>query len=184
MHERDFDDIWRKYQNDLFYFILSLVGDGPISAQDILHDVYLKAFMSIDQLHDSEKAKTWLLKIAKNKVLDEIKRNKKHMTVDLSLLDELDELISHDEMNLNKIIIDEYLKMLPADFRKMLYLHIYYDFTAVELAQMYNMSYIATRQHLLRAKRKIAKLLATCEMTRKEVRIIAEQPAKGVCREK
>lgn len=183
MNEKEFDNIWRKYHNGLFYFILSLVGNGPINAEDILHDAYLKAFMAATQLRNVKKAKKWLFQIAKNVVLDELKRNEKHITIDLSLLDEL---ISHDEigiMNLDRVMIDEYLKMLPEDFRKMLYFHIYYDLTAAELAQMYQISYIALRKHLYRAKKKIAKMLTTYEVTGKGGRTNAQQPAKGVCRE-
>lgn len=70
-------------KKNLFQFCLHLTRDRQL-AEDILHDTYIKALSSLNQLKNPEAALGWLKRIARNLHLDYIKMasTRNEMTVE------------------------------------------------------------------------------------------------------
>lgn len=71
-------------------------------AQDIAQDVFIEIFRSLKNFRNESKISTWLYRIAVNKSLNFIRKNKKH-----SILRSIDSYFDGDDGNNNKIEIPE-----------------------------------------------------------------------------
>lgn len=61
----DFAGIYAAHSQSIHYLALRLTGD-PIQAQDVTHDVFLKAFRNFDGFRGNSALRTWLYRITLN----------------------------------------------------------------------------------------------------------------------
>ena len=82
---KDFSSLYVKYYPKLVYFTSKMCSD-PQKVEDVSTDSFLVAF---EKIHKYEKEKsqfsTWLFTIARNLMLQEIKSDKKTMSMDVEL---------------------------------------------------------------------------------------------------
>jgi RNA polymerase sigma-70 factor (ECF subfamily) len=64
------------YSDELYSWANHKVSNKE-SAEDIVHDTFLAAFKSFDNLKNKEQAKTWLFSILNNKIIDFYRKNGK-----------------------------------------------------------------------------------------------------------
>jgi len=85
---KDFSTLYTKYYPKLVYFISKICND-PQKAEDISTDSFMAAFEKIEK-YEKEKSQfsTWLFTIAKNLALQNIKNEKKTMSLDIEFDDE------------------------------------------------------------------------------------------------
>lgn len=60
-----FDEVYEEHSGRIYYFVLRLVRD-PSTAEDITHDVFLKAFQALHTFSGRSSIRTWLYRIALN----------------------------------------------------------------------------------------------------------------------
>lgn len=60
-----FEEVYEEHSGKIYYFVLRLVRD-PSAAEDITHDVFLKAFRALDTFSGRSSIRTWLYRIALN----------------------------------------------------------------------------------------------------------------------
>ena len=70
--ERAFATIVDAYQLPVFNFVLRLVGDREL-AEDLTQEVFARAYSSLSRFSFRSKLSTWLFRIAKNRVIDEVR---------------------------------------------------------------------------------------------------------------
>jgi len=97
---KDFSTLYEKYYPKLIYFTSKMCND-PQKAEDISTDSFLVAFEKIEK-YEKEKSQfsTWLFTIAKNLALQNIKNDKKTMSLDIEFDDEgttMKDFIQEDE---------------------------------------------------------------------------------------
>ncbi len=80
---KDFSTLYQKYYPKLIYFTSKMCNDTQ-KAEDISTDSFLVAFEKIEK-YEKEKSQfsTWLFTIAKNLALQNIKNDKKTMSLDI-----------------------------------------------------------------------------------------------------
>ena len=85
---KDFSSLYKKYYPKLVYFT-SKICDDPQKAEDISTDSFIAAFEKIDK-YEKEKSQfsTWLFTIAKNLALQDIKSQKKTISLDIEFDEE------------------------------------------------------------------------------------------------
>jgi RNA polymerase sigma-70 factor (ECF subfamily) len=85
---KDFSTLYTKYYPKLVYFISKICND-PQKAEDISTDSFMAAFEKIEK-YEKEKSQfsTWLFTIAKNLALQNIKNEKKTMSLDIEFDEE------------------------------------------------------------------------------------------------
>lgn len=71
-----FEDLVRRTQRSLFYTILRVVQDQHI-ADDLVQEVYIKAFQSLPELKTPEFFRAWIHRIAMNRAIDSKRTAKK-----------------------------------------------------------------------------------------------------------
>lgn len=85
---KDFSTLYTKYYPKLVYFTSKITND-PQKAEDISTDSFMAAFEKIEK-YEKEKSQfsTWLFTIAKNLALQDLKSDKKTMSLDIEFDDE------------------------------------------------------------------------------------------------
>jgi RNA polymerase sigma factor (sigma-70 family) len=85
---KDFTTLYQKYYPKLIYFTSKMCPD-PQTAEDISTDSFMVAFEKIDK-YEKEKSQfsTWLFTIAKNLALQNIKVDKKSISLDIEFDEE------------------------------------------------------------------------------------------------
>ena len=70
------EELYRTYKQDVYGYLLSLTRD-PSLAEDLLSETFLKAIQSLPKFRGDSTSKTWLLGIARNVWLQELRRRRK-----------------------------------------------------------------------------------------------------------
>ncbi len=89
------EELYRAYKKDVYGYLVSLTHD-PSLAEDLLSETFLKALQSLPTFRGDSTPKTWLLGIARNLWLQELRRRRK--TVEYSDLLEVyvgEEMMDH-----------------------------------------------------------------------------------------
>lgn len=80
--EKAFSIIVQKYQERIYWHIRKFLGEHE-DANDVVQEVFLKAFKYLDNFKGDSGLYTWLYRIASNESINHINKNKKK-TVDIS----------------------------------------------------------------------------------------------------
>jgi RNA polymerase sigma-70 factor (ECF subfamily) len=76
-----FDCLVRTYMNTVLGLAYNYVGNFH-TAEDLAQETFIQAFQSISSLRDGTRFKVWLLRIARNKCIDYIRRNPRWLSID------------------------------------------------------------------------------------------------------
>ena len=76
MEENLVRDLYERYKDGIFRYILSMTADRYLS-EDILQETFVK-LLHTGILPDVGKEQAWLYKVARNKCFDVIRRRKKY----------------------------------------------------------------------------------------------------------
>ena len=165
MKRTEFEDLWTRYYNDVFYFIVELTPQKT-DAEDLLQTVALKACRSYKRLIQPDSFKAWIMKIAKNTVFDYYRGLRKRRKI-TPMLDEneLDAYLNSqrrlaDGRQLDTLIsVDSYVSGLPEKWRHALHLHLYYEMNYTEISRLMGMSYTVIYKRLVHLKRDLLKYM-------------------------
>lgn len=133
-----FSEIIEAYKNSLYPMIYRWVG-GKETAEEILQDVFLKAFRQLKKFRRESKFSTWLFQIALNRCRDFYRsqrvRKEEPLNPEMPILDTKpreDENVSAQEEILR---LRQALKSLPPIYREALSLRYLNEMTHEEIAQ-------------------------------------------------
>lgn len=72
---------YEQTRSAVYGFALSILRD-PHDAEDVLHDAYLQVWNAASQYHSRGKAMAWLMAIARNLAMDQLRRQKRAEPLD------------------------------------------------------------------------------------------------------
>jgi RNA polymerase sigma factor (sigma-70 family) len=156
-----------RYQNDVFRFCLHYLKNIEI-AKEIAQETFLRVFTARDRFDVTRKFKPWLLCIARNLCLNELKRKK---TVHMETLEQYatsaredtgemlpsgadapSELMMADE---RRAALMRAVESLPADAREIVVLRYFERMQARDIAELVNSTEGAIRTRLHRILRQL-----------------------------
>ena len=79
-----FEKLVSRYQKKIFSYVYRMV-ESREDAGDLTQEVFLQVFRSLDTFRGDAKLNTWLYRVATNKTLDFLRRNKKAKGVSMDL---------------------------------------------------------------------------------------------------
>lgn len=79
-----FETLVSRHQRKIFAFIYRMTVSQE-DARDLTQEVFIQVFRSLDKFRGDAKFSTWLYRLAANKSLDFLRRNKKAVPLDLNL---------------------------------------------------------------------------------------------------
>lgn len=167
MKKDTFDDLEKVYltfAKPLYYYLLKLTGSHH-KAEELVQETFYRATLSLD-LYEDEQVKSWLFKVARHAYMDEWRKNKRWQWVPFyTYLSSSEEMISPDGVPEDTLAaketkedVEDILSLLPENYRTLLYLREYKQFTYEELAITMDLSLNQVKVNLYRARKRFKQL--------------------------
>ena len=139
----DFEEVYRKYFNDVYLYVRRLSGDEHI-AEEITSDTFYKALYSINKFRGDCDIRVWLCQIAKNGYFAYIKKRKITANLDdeevLSLTDDAvpvdDAIIQNDE----SLQIKKILPTISEPYREVFMWRVFAELSFKQIGQIFGKS--------------------------------------------
>ena len=139
----EFEEVYRKYFNDVYLYVRRLSGDEHI-AEEITSDTFYKALYSINKFRGDCDMRVWLCQIAKNSYFAYVKKRKNTRNIDdeevMNLTDEdfrvEDAITQKDEfLQINKI-----LHTISEPYREVFMWRVFAELSFTQIGQIFGKS--------------------------------------------
>ena len=131
-----FEEIVRQYRNNLILFIQQFVRDYQ-AAEDISQNVFVKLYLKKPSYSPDASFKTWLYTIAKREALNQVKKQRRHASVDYDSpaffeveQDYLETILAEER----DITLHRVLGNLKEEYRQVLYLYYFENMSVNDMA--------------------------------------------------
>jgi RNA polymerase sigma-70 factor (ECF subfamily) len=140
--KRIISDWFNLYSHDVYNFLVYYTGSTDV--EDMVQDVFIKAFKEQKNFKEKSSPKTWLISIARNVAIDEIRKRKRKKWNDSISFDE--RFVTSDDQTPEKIFDDQeekkdlYLAIqsMKQSYRDVLILRGIKEMTVAETASILN----------------------------------------------
>jgi RNA polymerase sigma-70 factor (ECF subfamily) len=158
--------LFERYRNKLFFYLRHLVGTKE-EAEDILQNVFVKAYEKLDTFDARRTFSSWVYRIAHNEAINYLKRRSRKTFLSwediVSVKDQL-ESSSQERSPFEEWIRKEVrrdvraaLEKIPEMYREVLILRYYLDHSYEEIAKIINRPMNTVGTLLSRAKKHLLK---------------------------
>ena len=162
--------IYKEYADEILRYIRTYYLFDPVSAEDILQEVFITAYIKISSLRDIYKLRVWLYRIASRKCINSIKKNRQEQKVQeeygrqarKSVQSTEDQVI---EMDLLRIITGEVCQ-LPDFLREVFILREYQKLKYEEIASITEATLSRVKKAMKKAMSKLLKDLEKKEISK------------------
>ena len=129
-------ELYQAYRGPIWTLIVYMVGD-PLQTQDVLQNVFMKAFRGLKSFRFQSRFFTWIYRIALNECRNHRrKRDIPHVPLEaiLGSRDEIDKTTVSEESEAYKTILREAVKRLPEKMREVILLKYREDLSYEEIS--------------------------------------------------
>jgi RNA polymerase sigma-70 factor, ECF subfamily len=154
------EEVWSAYRRQLHRFVAKRVRDHS-AAEDITHDVLLKAYSQQDTLKDPGKLRAWLYQMTRNAIVDYFRSNKPLGPLPAELPEEVKISGNTAPKELARCLAP-LLKTLPPHYQKPLELVEINGLTQKEMADQLGLSLSGAKSRIQRARKRLAAALLDC----------------------
>jgi len=156
---RAFDELFRLWEERLFYYIRRLVG-SEADAWDVLQQTWLKVFKGIKTLDDSDRLPIWLYQIARYSALSHWRGHYRQQArmedqrdlTEIAAADDIDRFDDVEQIHLG-------LSRISLAHREVLTLHFLEDFSLDEMAVILDIPPGTAKSRLFYARRALRAVL-------------------------
>lgn len=153
---------YKRLGRGVFAFSLQRIKD-PVQAEDVVVETMYEVWKSAARFRGDSQVRTWVLGIARHKVLDKL-RARQHVQFD----DELDESLESTEPTAFEIVarahdaaaIAKCMESLSDEHRESLHLAFFQDLSIAEIAEIQQCPANTVKTRIFHAKRNIKSCLA------------------------
>ncbi len=157
------------HQNRIIGTVAKMLGD-PADAEDIAQQVFIRVWKSAARYEPTAKFTTWLFKITRNLVFNELRRRKRHPAQSLDAVNEDDRPMQtpdHTVKAPDTALLDEEMQRaiqsaideLPEAQRMAVILRRYEDISYEEIGEILDLSVPAVKSVLFRARTELREKL-------------------------
>lgn len=147
--EKAFEELLSPYLQPVYSFVLSLTHD-VLMTEDVMQETCIKVWKHLNRFDAKRSFKTWIFAIAKNTAFDALKK-KRDLPFSVFFRGEdeeieepwsdriVDEAPLPDELLARADaakLLEQYLRVLPEGFQRILRLHYQDDFSLLEIAEI------------------------------------------------
>ena len=158
--------LYNQYCDGMFIVAKRFVKDS-FEAEDIVQESFIKAFSRLHQYKGEVTFGAWLKRIVINKSIDVLKSKKQELLemneVHLKVVDPdyEDEWLVDDAITLHEV--KEAIKKLPDKYQYVIMLFLIEGYDHQEIAEILNITEVASRTQLSRGKAKLRELLTVTQ---------------------
>jgi RNA polymerase sigma-70 factor (ECF subfamily) len=157
--EQPFEAIWQDLHEPLCRFVCSRTANGD-DAEDILQDVFLRAYHQLGTVRDPERLQSWMYQIARNRLIDHYRARRQWVDLPESLIlnEEAEEETGEKLLSSLHEVVDD----LPEPYRQALVLTDFQGLAQQELAGRLGISVSGAKSRVQRARQKVKDALSRC----------------------
>lgn len=152
------EEIYKEYSKIVYNYLLSVTCNSEI-AEELMQETFYVAVKNINKFRNESSMKTWLCKIAKNKWIDYLKKNKKTNEISIDEIEEKFLVVTsfEEEFTSKEAVINLYKKIHKLDdkTREVIYLRIRTELSFKEIGLIMGESENWARVTFYRAKVKL-----------------------------
>jgi RNA polymerase sigma-70 factor, ECF subfamily len=154
------ESVWRDYRTLLFAFVLKRVSDAA-TAEDIVHDVLVRAYEKRDTVRRAHRFESWLYQITRNAIVDHYRarRPTEPLPPDLATPDDTTDRSAMREL---ASCMQPLVGTLPEHYRDALSLSELQGLTQRETAERLGLSLSGAKSRVQRARRLLEQKLLDC----------------------
>ena len=155
----NFDEIVREYSGMLYNHIRRMIGNDEDS-KDILQEVFINVYKKIGSFREESSLKTWLFRIASNKTIDFLRKEKRFKAEELpETLKEKSNPLKHTEQVLKKDLVNKALMKLKEEEREIVIMKELDGFTFREIAEIKEIPENTVKTKLYTSLKKLRKII-------------------------
>lgn len=162
-NEQAYNQLVLRYQEKIYWIVRRLINDHD-DADDVVQDVFIRAYHSLKTFKGESSFYTWIYRIAINVALNELRRRKIRKT--FSLDEEVHQVASHDDDQLETLekeeqrkAIERAIETLPEKQKKVFLLRYYEELPYEEIAAILRTSVGGLKANYFHAVKKIGEYL-------------------------
>ena len=167
--EKAYSDLTQKYQKPLYFHVRKMIRN-PDFAEDLVQDIFLKAFKSLKNYKNDYAFSTWLYRIATNHTIDYL-RKKKLETLSIHADDSDDthatiQLADEDSFTDEPMIrlerknkVHEAIDQLPEKYREVILKRHIEEKSYQEIAEEMDIPLGTVKAHIFRARELLYKYM-------------------------
>jgi RNA polymerase sigma-70 factor (ECF subfamily) len=148
--------LYNKYCDGMYYVALRFIND-PFEAEDAMQEAFIKAFQKLAQFTGDVSFGAWLKRIVINKCLDKLKARKLEMVAIneqvLGTVEEEENWNVDDHVGIDEVKAS--MQQLPEKYRYPLMLYLLEGYDHQEIAEILDISQVASRTLVHRGKKKL-----------------------------
>lgn len=138
MTNREFEEVYEKYFNDIYLLIKGMSGDKNI-AEDITSETFIKAVNSIDNFKGKCDIRIWLCQIAKNTYFSYLKKSNKIILMEeqVHVIDNYDitQIITTEETSMK---LHEKLHNLEEPYKEVFSLRVFGELSFKQIGNIFH----------------------------------------------
>jgi RNA polymerase sigma factor (sigma-70 family) len=160
-----FRDLYEAYREPVWRLINALVGD-PVQAQDILQNVFLKAFRGLAGFRFQSCLLTWIYRIARNECLNHLRKRDAELLPLASIVGgraEIDGTRVSDAQQARRAALRDAVLQLPFKMREVIVLKYMEDLSYKEMSRVLGCPTGTVASRLARALAELESRLRTSE---------------------
>jgi RNA polymerase sigma-70 factor (ECF subfamily) len=153
-----FADLVHEMERPLLYFVAKLAGEA--SALDVLQEVWLKAFRTINRLAEPKRLRPWLYRLARGLAIDRVRKARADARREHERAQEVESAGAEPTFGADDAAaIHRALDTLPLPLREVLVLHFLEELPLAEVAAVVGCPEGTVKSRLYQAKRTLRTVL-------------------------
>jgi RNA polymerase sigma-70 factor, ECF subfamily len=154
-HHKIIEEWYVLYADDVYNFLIYYTN--KVEAEDILHDVFIKAYKNLDYFKGNSNPKTWLIKIARNCAIDGSRRGNLLKTIFSKSMFQKYHNTPEELLIINEDVAELYrqINKLPEKYREIIIFRGIIDLSVSETAFITGWTEQKVNLTFHRAKKKI-----------------------------
>ncbi|QQE80515.1 RNA polymerase sigma factor [Alicyclobacillus sp. SO9] len=156
------EEWFHQFATDIYRFLIYFTGEVE-NAEDLLQETFTRAYDKFYQFRHDSSPKTWLLQIARNLAIDDVRKSERNMAMDKEFI--VPDLVTHDKgpeeatvvIETTRWVLNALSEMNP-DFSKVLLVRGIQDLSSKDSAKILGWSVVkvnVTYHRALKAAQKI-----------------------------
>ncbi|MDT3428891.1 RNA polymerase sigma-70 factor (ECF subfamily) [Paenibacillus forsythiae] len=152
--------LWEAYHEHVRRFVNHKTNFHP-DAEDIVQNVFIKAFARLDDVKDDLKIRAWLFQIARNCIVDHYRKEKR--TDELPDQLRFDDEYEEPDPNQEAVIgLKNVIRLLPDKYREALEFSELKGMSQKELSEHLGISYSGAKSRVQRGREMLKEMMTSC----------------------
>lgn len=158
-----FGQIYDRYANLIYRKCLSVLK-SEAAAQDLVHDILIKVFLSLPGFQGKSRFSSWVYAITYNKCMDQLRKQKRYRETELDSEQEPLGGKEDDELSYREIVairadrLQELMGQLPELDRMVLLMKYQDELSVKDMEEMLSLGSSAVKMRLMRARERLLEL--------------------------